>query len=593
MDLSYASQEVEITNQTTGVKCEPNAAGQLPVLAGQTGTWTVGVTGTVPLPTGAATLAGQTAGNATLTAIKAQTDLITFETGDTGATGAAGLNVFNRCDMQSGFAPDPYFQPIDSNQDGRIPISTDSAGHLAARAQVTCDEGSFRDDFGGTSLTQVSTGTAVFTNGSIRVTGTGFLAEGLNRDWYIRATAHADTMFTAIAQVESDTVLYLTDPYPGANAASSTYTKSLWIPTIVGAGSTSVNTSILSLVGTTTTGTATQVVRLLDYGPLTFYCRASLSQRIANQMAAIGFSEGDNAGAKAYVSFTGTVNTQCTLTTANSSNAADVQTTLVTLPNGLTTATMCDYRIEQRDHVVRLFINNQLMATHRSHVPGPYDTLHAVCVMSNTGVAASATTLRVDTVFLHNFNSQEVNITSIGQKPSTESVSVTLAQDQDGIAQTSNLAFAGTATGSVNSTAETNFFLLRNPAESGKNLYLRRVFADTTTVSNAATYRAYFNPTSISGGTAVTAVNRYIGSTVASVMTMLYGVNGAQLTATVAPTRKLFVCVKVASQDTVDLALDGQIVLAPGNDIIFTVVQSVNGTAHTLTVWWLEIPVAQ
>lgn len=41
MDLSSASQEVEITNQTTGIKCSPNANGELPVRAGQTGTWVV------------------------------------------------------------------------------------------------------------------------------------------------------------------------------------------------------------------------------------------------------------------------------------------------------------------------------------------------------------------------------------------------------------------------------------------------------------------------------------------------------------------------------------------------------------------------
>ena len=41
-DLVSASQEVEITNQDTGIKCVPDANGNLPVLAGQTGTWDVG-----------------------------------------------------------------------------------------------------------------------------------------------------------------------------------------------------------------------------------------------------------------------------------------------------------------------------------------------------------------------------------------------------------------------------------------------------------------------------------------------------------------------------------------------------------------------
>ena len=48
-DINNAAQEVILTDEVKGNSCVPNAAGQLPVLAGQTGTWTVGITGTVPV----------------------------------------------------------------------------------------------------------------------------------------------------------------------------------------------------------------------------------------------------------------------------------------------------------------------------------------------------------------------------------------------------------------------------------------------------------------------------------------------------------------------------------------------------------------
>ena len=621
-DLQYASQEVEITNQNTGVKCNPDINGNLPVIAGQTGDWAVGITGTVPLPTGASTLAGQTAGNASLvainagitgiqvtdtailagvtgiqsfqapilagiTGIKAQTDLMTFGS----APGKFALNTLDRARLEEGFSPDPYFQPYDKDGNGEMPLTTIASGSLVTRGQALTDEGSFRDDFGA-DLVLGSTGTAVFTNGSAMVTGTGFLSESLSKEWVIKAAAHTTHMYTQVARVESDTVLYLASAYPGANAASATYSKAMWKPTVVGTGSFNVASSILNLVGETAANTVTQATRESDYGPLTFYAKAMVSQRIANQQAVLGFSEGANTGACAYFSFTGTDNTKVTLVTANSSSSADKQQTTFTLPSALTTASYCNYRIEQRNQVVRAFVNDVIVATHETHIPGPYDSMYTVLVMSNTGVASSATTLSVDTIYVANFDSLEVNITSKGQKPVSDSVSMTMALDEGGINVINNIVFAATWEATFNSTAEQNFFVLTNGASSAHNMMFTNCYLEQTASSAyAATARFYSDPTAVSGGVAGSIANRLIGSSVTSLATLLTGAQGSTITATKLTANKILTFSQGTSGTTAIIPIDGEIVLPPGHSLLVTTqVSNVSGIA-ALTLVWREVPI--
>jgi hypothetical protein len=591
-DLNYASQEVVLTDETTGYKCNPDVNGNLPVLAGQTGSWVTGITGNVNVVGITGLQVTETAILSGITGIKAQTDLLTYETGITGATGSAGLNVFPRCDLQQGFSPDPYYQPFDTNGDQRGPLNIITAGSLHTRGQVLTDEGSFRDDFGA-NLALGSTGTAVFTNGSNVVTGAGFRAEGLSKDWYIKASAHADTMYTKVARIESDTKLFLDVVYPGATTTSATYSKSMWTPTVVGAGSYNVNTSILNLVGTTATNTATQVFRESDYGPLTFYANAKISQRIANQQGVLGFSEGDNSGARAYISFTGTDNTVATLVTANSSNPSDVQQTTFKLPAGITSGAYINYRIEQRNHVVRAFTNEIIVATHETHIPGPYDTMFTVMAITNTGAAASATTLSVDTVYVANYNSIEVNITSKGQKPSTDSVSVTMAQDEGGINTINNILYAATWEATFGATTEQNFFILTNPAGSKENFVFTNCYLEQTSTAGAysSTARFYANPTAVSNGAAGAIANRLIGSTVASSGTLLTGASGATITATRTNANKLLTISQGTAGTTAITPLGGELVLPPGNTLLVTMQLSNNAGIGALTLVWREIPI--
>ena len=715
-------------------------------------------------------------------------------------------------------------------------MSFDSSGQLAVRGPISTDEGGFRDDFGAASFNVASTGTAAFTNGSKVVTGTGFLAEGLNKEFYIKATAHSSTYFTKIAHVESDTLLYLADVYGGANAAVAIYTKSLWSSVIVGSGTIGVASSIVTLTGSTGTGQVVEISRETDYLPLKMHARCRVTQRVANQEVFIGFSEGNLAGARAYISFTGTDNTKARLITTSSTNPSDLESTEFSAALGLSSAIYADYNIVISSDAVRAYVDNVLVATHYNHIPGPYDTMSMVAGVGNSGAVASATSLLIDVIFISNFDlldiapsiteevrsvlytigatgavasnssggfashsiivtgtwagtlvaetssdggvtwipssifvpsatkagagiptvltaitangtyrlatagsatniqarasawtsgTATIRLTStttsnmfsftnsamiqnvvastlnsipagltlaasagwtgssestlgvaaiqvmakadqaltvyvdqsndgtnwdvtdnyttfaaigtartiqalgsyyrvrvfnnsattattytrvgtalcpvvevvprtLGQKLASRSLAVTMAQDQDGINVTSDLVFSTTAAATFNiATTETNYLLIRNPGASGKNLYIDRFIADLATSTEAGIFRVYFNPTSISGGTAGAITNRFIGSAVTSDMTTTYASTGALITATTSAANRLFSFTKPASQDTVIFDCPDELVLKPGNDIIVTAFLAAKTSVATVTVLWKELTIAQ
>ena len=307
-----------------------------------------------------------------------------------------------RAEVQDGFSPDPYFQPSPASADGSARLNTISAGSLAVRGQALTDEGGYRDDFGA-DVIQTSTGTAVFTNGSDVVTGTGFLTEGLSRDWHISAAGRASTELLKVFRVDSDTKLYLEAPYAGASAVSATYTKAKWIVTIVGTASQSVASSIVSLVSGTTAGNYIGLTREADYEPLSAFFYASLTVRSVNQLAYFGLAESQPTCPSAYVQFTGTDNTVATFQTASSTSVSDVETTTFKIPLGKTSADMLRYRVEVRPGACILFVEETQVARHTKHIPGQYDTLLTSMGIANTG-AATSTTLAVDVVSVTNFN---------------------------------------------------------------------------------------------------------------------------------------------------------------------------------------------
>lgn len=380
-----------------------------PVTAGQTGTWNINnVSGTVSLPTGAATLAGQTAGNASLTSI----DSKLFKGQTLGSSSLAVVIASDQKDVEvlpeillsTGYSPDPNFQTPTPDSDGHIYIQSDPSGKIATRAQVLTDEGSFKDDFQGSALTSTSTVSAVFTNGSAIVTGSGFLTEAnLNRTLYIKGATAANTAYTQIERIDSNTQLTLVSAYTGTTTGLATFSKTFWIPAITGAGTISVGSSLLNFNATGVSGDSLQITRTVDYEPLVVTFQMSVNQRVANQTINIGYGS-LGGSSSAFLQLTGTDNHIATLVTSNGPLSSDTTSIPFTIPNYKDTSQELTYRLEMTPDEVTITVDGIIAAASSIHIPGPYDTMQSVMSITNTATATAGTVLTINSIFMNNLD---------------------------------------------------------------------------------------------------------------------------------------------------------------------------------------------
>ena len=289
---------------------------------------------------------------------------------------------------------DSYPNPKAYTSGSDIP-TVDFYGNLETRGPVLTDEGSFRDDFSGSSLTTALTGTLNFTNGSTTITGVGTtFTTQIKQMQYIKQSSDPEADYVQVSQVISNTQLLLVSGYAGTTTSGASAVVSNWITQTGTGGSISVSGSILTIASGTTVAAATQVRSLGDYGPYSgsFYCQ--VSQRIANQTGYIGFQ--DTSGTRlAMIQFTGTNNTQALFVTSYS--AAEIQATTVTLPNSGTTATYHLYKIDISATQVTCLIDGVVVGINKLHIPGPYDLLFSVIGFNNSSPApASSTTIQAD-----------------------------------------------------------------------------------------------------------------------------------------------------------------------------------------------------
>lgn len=313
--------------------------------------------------------------------------------------------------MSDSWAPDPSNHQI---WGGNRALLMDTDRNLNVRARVLTDEASFRDDFTSATIYTDKTGTYYFTNGSTVVTGVGtaFVTE-LNKQHYIKQSTHADSAYVLVSEVKSDTYLELAEPYIGATA-SGTGRASFW-QYIIGSGASITQTGSEILIASgTTSGTRVNAIRGGDYLPYVIGFKGRVTQRIANQVIAVGLgdSDYDTAMNQTFLIFDGTTNTTVKLRT--SSATTDVETTTVTLPDGLVSSTAAYYQLEITNSKVTLFCNDVRLAEHKLHIPGPYSPMDCHACIHNTGVAGSTTTLALDTYFLTNFDRVEISNTSKG-----------------------------------------------------------------------------------------------------------------------------------------------------------------------------------
>jgi hypothetical protein len=293
-------------------------------------------------------------------------------------------------------------------------LSQDVRGQLATRSTVLTDELSFRSDF--TSALAVNlTGTCYFRNGKNHIVGDGtnFLAE-VRIGQLIKLGVHADAVYVAVTDVYSNTNLVVASGYSGATA-NGVGVVSDWELITGAGGSLSQAGSEIAIASGVTNGSITGISHVGDYLPCTIGVRAKIDQRIVNQEAHIGAMDGigGTEEKQACVFFDGVDNTKVTFRTSFAS--ADVENTVVTLPNAAVTSNYNDYVIEVTGSGATLWINKMQLANHVHHVPGPYDPMDIHAHIINTAVPASSTTVTIDAIWFYNFDRIDVGLSPFAE----------------------------------------------------------------------------------------------------------------------------------------------------------------------------------
>lgn len=292
------------------------------------------------------------------------------------------------------------------------PLTLDPAGALITRGAVTTDEGTFRCNFANTSY---AVGIGSVTVSGTTVTGTGFLNADIHYKDYFKISADAETAWIQIDRIVSDTEIQLVSAYVGSS--SGTGQRSLVAPLIGTGGSLTVGSGQLTIASGTTSNSVTGIKRFTDYAPLVFRSRVSISQRIANQETHIGLEE-DATITRWFARFvaSGTTNTVIICETGRNPTgaptASETETTTVTLPNGATTATLNDYRVELLTESVRFYINGVLVAEHVRVLPHQHDEMTSHVEVRNGTSPASTTSVVVDYLIGKNHNKLEIGIMS-------------------------------------------------------------------------------------------------------------------------------------------------------------------------------------
>lgn len=309
--------------------------------------------------------------------------------------------------MYTSFAPDPSGRPTGISS----PLRQDADGRLEGHSAVYSDEGSFRDDFSGSSLTTALSGTLTFTASSTSVTGaaTSFLTQVQQHQW-IKKTADSETLYVQVDEVLSDTTLTLVSAYGGTTSTTTGVVSNWQTVTAAAGGSITVANSGVALVVGTTSGQSTYIHQTGDYLPYTSQFRVTAAQRIANQEIRFGFANAwANPTKRAWVVLSGVDSTQVTFKVGSSTAAADLESTTATLPDESTTLVPHDYRIELSHHQASLVVDGVTLITHKVHLPGPYDVLDVYVGVANTGTTGAPTTLLVDVADFYNNDRLQVD----------------------------------------------------------------------------------------------------------------------------------------------------------------------------------------
>lgn len=279
-----------------------------------------------------------------------------------------------------------YPDPASAITIERQALKMDVGRNLMTRGVVLTDEGTFADRFPGSSMFTSIPGTSIFTSGGTAVSNVGntFTADA-RAGQYVKLTADAESAFTQVSVVNSDTDLELVTAYPGSSASGAAQSSN-WKPTTGTGGSIVVGSNACTIASGTNTSAATSIYRRIGGYNLGALTRLSVSQRIANQEVMLGFHDEalDNL---VHFRFTGMDNTKVICETVGLAGVIDTVT--VTLPGGATSAAYQTYEIQLRADKAAFYINRVLVCTLTSTPSEPYEPWGFICQISNNGAVTS------------------------------------------------------------------------------------------------------------------------------------------------------------------------------------------------------------
>jgi hypothetical protein len=322
----------------------------------------------------------------------------------------------------SAYAPDPS-----RLKDGMGIIAVTPSRALETHSTVLTDEGSFRDDFSGSSLLHNLTGQIEVVQNTIIIQGFGTrFKEEIYPDHYIKISTHDDAHWAHVEEVIDNTTLELSAPYTGPTAKGSPHCSSFASRVPTGSTQTVVS-SLLTFTNTTTSGHQNLLYHYADYLPCALTVVGSISQRIVNQSIVIGFVDNKftnltaTPNASAVFIFSGTNNQEVI---CQSSFASDsIQSTTITYPGTLNSSQTLSYEINVTPLEVLFIINETIVASHRNHIPNLYTPLSIVTYVKNNATTASPTSLVLDSLFFSNVDMLQIGNTLAGSSINIEGVS--------------------------------------------------------------------------------------------------------------------------------------------------------------------------
>lgn len=304
-----------------------------------------------------------------------------------------------------GYLPNPSNTPYQPASEELVSLYVDGEGSLVSRGSVLTDEGSFRNDFTGESLTQELSGTSTFTSGSPYVVGSGslFLSE-VQRTAYVKPSMGDETTWGKVARIITDTRLQLTEPYSGETISGSMLQAEAipfyWGPTT---GQLGVSGSKINISSGVSGSSGIGFHREGDYGPMKLTGWLSLTNRQPSHRSWIGFQDDPTPASASYgviCEFSGSEIGSGSFVTFYH---GEEERTNFAFPSGSTTNDQLKYVFEVTPETCSLSIGNTQVAVHELHIPAPYDDMELVAGIE-VGEDSDESSMQIDCVLFQNFN---------------------------------------------------------------------------------------------------------------------------------------------------------------------------------------------